>query len=164
MRLGDIHIGQRVYIRGQSGVWRVRDIGLLLIRVWREKGGEAMDVEPGKLTAGPPVPQTPNQDPPGFDPGVCGCPACHELYWAWGNRQRCAKCGFEYPVNAWPMYAKGVQARRRDRANTDRGRYGHDQDMADPYYRYGYEHPIETDLYEEFHKIDWRKVLEGAAK
>lgn len=86
----------------------------------------------------------------GADPGLCSCPACHQMYWQWGRRQQCKKCGFEYPTDAWPMYSWGSQDAKRE----PNPRYaGH------PYYEYGRAHPFAGDLYEEFHRINWREVI-----
>ena len=95
----------------------------------------------------------------GADPGVCSCPACGEFYWMWGRRQRCVKCGFEYPTDAWPMYSYGVQAAL---SGVHRGpnekAYRHDERMKHPYYRYGLEHPV-ADAHGEFKRLDWRAIL-----
>lgn len=103
----------------------------------------------------------------GADPGVCSCPACGEYYWCWGRMQRCIKCSFEYPTDAWPKYSAGVNARRRfdspppalsspDIMNRFRAR--HARDMKHPYYRYGFEHPPDS-AFDEFKRIDWKSVL-----
>jgi len=96
------------------------------------------------------------------DPGVCSCPACGESYWCWGRRQRCRKCGFEYPTDAWPMYADGVYAARfgNREGNTARAAR-HKERMGHPYYRYGFEHPVDTDLYDTFHALPWRKIMDN---
>ena len=89
----------------------------------------------------------------GADPGICSCPKCRVMYWAFGRRQRCRKCGFEYPTDAWPMYSWGVQASQRpDLA------YRHEERLGHPYYRYGFEHPVE-EAFEEFDRIDWQSVM-----
>lgn len=108
------------------------------------------------------------------DPGCCSCPVCREYYWAWGNRQRCVKCGFEYPVDAWPMYSWGVQdawwmsgimkSPDPDFAEIHKlGIIGRRKiRMQHEYYRYGFEHPPQgpaINLVKEFERIDWRKVL-----
>ena len=104
----------------------------------------------------------------GADPGICSCPACHEMYWMWGRKQRCAKCGFEYPTNAWPMYSWGVQARRcednpppafDDPHVRARIRERHEKSMGHPYYRYGYDNPAGGDICDAFKQIDWREVM-----
>lgn len=106
----------------------------------------------------------------GADPGVCACPACHRYYWLWGRRHRCSKCGFEYPTDWWPMYSWGVaEATRQQRmagrivdermkecfARMHRERIGH------PYYRYGYEHPVDGNVFGEAMRIDWRSAISG---
>lgn len=95
----------------------------------------------------------------GADPGVCSCPACNEYYWCWGTKQKCSECGFEYPTDWWPMYSYGVQAATRKIDPGERP-YNHDKRMENPYYRYGYEHPVE-DPVKERNKIDWRSVMGG---
>lgn len=89
----------------------------------------------------------------GADPGICSCPACHENYWHLGRKQRCRKCGFEYLTDAWPMYSYGVQNghRREDRIHIPGA-------MKHPYYKYGFEHPVD-DAWKEFHKLDWRRIM-----
>lgn len=71
------------------------------------------------------------------DPGICSCPACGEMYWCWGNVQRCRACTFEYPTDWWPMYSWGTSAAKSTR------RYRHDERMQHPYYRYGFENSVE---------------------
>lgn len=97
----------------------------------------------------------------GADPGLCSCPSCGETYWAWGRRQRCDRCGFEYPTDWWPMYSYGVQA-----AKTGDARHGnkmlmerHERRLDHPYYRYGFEHPVD-DAWLEKDRINWRTVFE----
>lgn len=88
----------------------------------------------------------------GADPGICSCPACQQMYEAWGDIQRCKECRFEYPTDAWAMYSYGVQEARRQSGFRLKQRLNH------PYYRYGYEHPVE-EPWEEFHKIDWKTAI-----
>ncbi len=92
------------------------------------------------------------------DPGCVTCPACGETYWAWGRRHRCVKCGFEYPTDWWPMYSYGVHA-----AKSERGRYKHEERLSHPYYRYGFEHPVD-DAWEQHDKINWRAAMARASK
>lgn len=102
----------------------------------------------------------------GADPGVCSCPACHQMYWAWGTKQRCVTCGFEYPTDWWPMYSYGVnEAKRQGRGWAFLGPdaiHGlsslHESRLPHLYYRYGFEHPVE-DAYAESERIDWRTVM-----
>lgn len=89
----------------------------------------------------------------GDDPGVVSCPNCKAEYWAFGEVQQCSICGFKFPVNWWPMYSWGVSAGKRKRA----GKL-HDERMGNPYYRFGYEHPVE-DAWVEHDKIDWKKAI-----
>lgn len=90
----------------------------------------------------------------GADPGVCSCPACGVMYWAWGRVQRCVKCSLEYPTDWWPMYSWGVSSARQEATR----RYRHDERMKHPYYRYGFEHPV-ADPWEECHTEAWRAAV-----
>lgn len=103
----------------------------------------------------------------GADPGVCSCPNCGEYYWAWGIKQRCRKCAFEYPVDWWPMYSYGVQQRNREadpppacreKHFRDYLKREHERRISHPYYRYGYEHPVK-DPWAEHDKIPWKTVM-----
>ena len=94
----------------------------------------------------------------GADPGCVACPSCGVYYWMFGWRQRCRECGFEYPTDWWPMYSDGVSA-----GLSDQQRYRHAARMANPYYRYGFEHPV-ADAWEQSKLIDWRVAMEGGAK
>lgn len=87
------------------------------------------------------------------DPGVCICPNCHEYFWAWGRTIQCTECDFQFPTGWWGMYAWGVQAGRNPNY-----RYKHDERMKHPYYRYGFQHPVE-DAWAEHEKIDWKTVI-----
>jgi hypothetical protein len=112
-------------------------------------------------------------DPPDFDlaaakkrersdPGICTCPACRAKHYAWGRRQRCKVCAFEFPTDAWSMYLQGVQA-----SHPDYPRKRHEERMAHPYYRFGFLHPREGDCFDtwdRYHALDWRKIIEGEAK
>lgn len=86
------------------------------------------------------------------DPGCCSCPKCHKYHWSFGRRHRCTGCGFEYPVDWWPMYSWGVSAARHGDP------HNHAERMKCPYYRYGYEHPV-GDPCDERDRIDWPTVL-----
>jgi hypothetical protein len=99
----------------------------------------------------------------GADPGCCSCPACGEMHWAWGKRQRCTQCAFEYPTDWWSMYSQGVSAANSPRLTTHNESLGrlHQQRLAHPCYRYGFEHPV-ADAWEERSKIDWEAVLKVA--
>ena len=88
----------------------------------------------------------------GADPGCCTCPNCGEYYWSWGRIVECLDCGFQFPTDWWPMYSWGVQAANR------RERYKHDERMEHPYYRYGFENPVD-DPWEQHDKIAWKDVL-----
>lgn len=87
----------------------------------------------------------------GMDPGCCACPACRADYWQWGSRIECLDCGFRFPTDAWPMYSWGVQAGMRERPDGAR--------MAHPYYRYGFEHPVEGDIYGTFERLKWGEIF-----
>ncbi len=96
----------------------------------------------------------------GADPGVCSCPSCGRNHWAFGNRQRCTRCAFEYPTDWWPMYSYGVHAAQM---HIPAGQVPfmatlHVERMAHPYYRYGFEHPVEN-AWKEHDQIDWCSVL-----
>ncbi len=120
------------------------------------------------------------------DPGICSCPACGQMHWAWGNRQRCLKCEFEYPTDAWAMYSWGVQAAWRTGGDATKITFPSDRkNLSHPYFRYGFENPInraaydaqkttETkrgksydvrriDLHDVFKLIDWRSIMSAAA-
>jgi hypothetical protein len=88
----------------------------------------------------------------GADPGVCSCPCCGAMYWAWGNRQRCRDCDFEYPTDWWPMYSWGCQAAKSPH------RYDHERRMKHPYYRYGFENHV-ANAWENRLRVDWRSVV-----
>lgn len=94
----------------------------------------------------------------GADPGICSCPACHENYWMLGRRQRCVKCGFEYPTDAWPMYSYGTQASMKECP------YKHEERLSHLYYKYGFEHSAKTP-WKEYKRLDWQKIIEeGGAR
>ena len=103
----------------------------------------------------------------GADPGCCACPSCRQMYWAWGRKVQCVKCGFTFPTDWWPMYSYGVNAAHRRNnvlgpGNAIEAQAGlghlHRSRMVHPYYRYGYEHPVE-DAWKERDTIDWRAVI-----
>jgi hypothetical protein len=93
------------------------------------------------------------------DPGVCSCPCCGTMHWAWGRRQRCTACGWEYPTDWWGMYAWGCAA--AEGRGTVAPRL-HRERLSHPYYRHGFEHPAESP-WDERLKVDWRAVLAGGA-
>ena len=95
----------------------------------------------------------------GADPGICSCPVCDSSYWAWGLRQRCKQCQFEYPTDWWSMYAWGVSATKAPQwvRESKQCQREHEKRIAHPYYRYGFEHPVE-DAWDERLKVDWRLV------
>lgn len=89
----------------------------------------------------------------GADPGIVSCPACGIHLWGWGVRLQCPDCSFEFPRDWWSMYSWGVGAAKQA------VRYKHDARMDHPYYRYGFEHPVD-DPWEEHDKIDWAWAVE----
>jgi hypothetical protein len=101
----------------------------------------------------------------GADPGCCSCPACQKYYWAWGRRQRCAACGFEYETDAWAMYSWGTHAGRvaagkvkmEPRMISYFAKSAQER-MSHPYYRYGYEHPVDKPQ-DEFKRLNWREIF-----
>jgi hypothetical protein len=87
------------------------------------------------------------------------------MYWSWGTRVRCVKCGFEFLTDWWPMYSYGVSAATGEPrgakvhiGNNQNLRNLHERRLSHPYYRYGFDHPVE-DPWKEHDKIDWRIVL-----
>lgn len=106
----------------------------------------------------------------GADPGCCSCPKCRETVWKWGRRVKCPECGFEYPTDWWPSYQRGVahalDVAAYERNELDEPRLGmmrhhaesHEKNArTDPYYRHGFENPVE-DAWAEHDKIDWEEV------
>lgn len=100
----------------------------------------------------------------GADPGVCSCPACGEYYWAWGNRQRCKQCAFEYPTDWWPMYSWGAQeGQRKMRLGLSwnpSATYRFDERMRHPYYAFGFHHPT-GDPWGTCHTLEWREQIKS---
>jgi len=96
------------------------------------------------------------------DPGVCSCPACGAMYWCWGNVQRCRACAFEYPTDWWAMYSWGAQAGYRKTTLglswNPSAAYRFDDRMKHPYYRYGFEHPVE-DPWKTTKTQEWRDAI-----
>ena len=101
----------------------------------------------------------------GADPGCCSCPKCGEMYWSWGTVAECLDCHFRFPTNWWAAYSWGVQAAKRDKdwvhqnpSWTSYLKEKHAASIGHPYYRYGYEHPVE-DAWKEHDKIPWAEVV-----
>ena len=94
----------------------------------------------------------------GADPGVCTCPNCHLYYWSFGTLIECRECHFQFPTDWWPMYSYGVNAARRIFSDDL-----HRERLQDPYYRYGFEHPV-TNPWEQHDKIDWKKELASVCR
>lgn len=98
----------------------------------------------------------------GADPGICSCPSCHEMYWMWGRIQECVKCGFEYPVDAWPMFSWGTQAKWRIANRSKRIEQFDNDRMWHPYFCYGFEQgPDQSvgDLHKFYESQDWRTIM-----
>lgn len=88
----------------------------------------------------------------GADPGCCSCPACGKMYWAWGRVQKCRACAFEYPTDWWAMYSWGASRIH------PKQRYKHEERMNHPYYRYGFEHPVD-DPWAATKTPEWRESI-----
>ena len=107
----------------------------------------------------------------GADPGCCSCPDCQQYFWKFGKIIQCTECGFQFNSDWWEMYSYGVSdsktlnspgrfpdpafaqimvARIKER-KLDR--------MKHPYYRYGFEHPVE-DAWAEHDKLPWKQIME----
>lgn len=108
----------------------------------------------------------------GADPGCCSCPACGEYYWAWGRKQRCVKCSFEYETDWWPRYSEGCNHGRimsgahvcPDAEFSERMKRSIRRDLArnmqHPYYKFGFEHPV-ADAWWCQRMIDWPSAVKG---
>lgn len=90
----------------------------------------------------------------GADPGVCSCPNCHEYYWSWGRVVECLDCGFRFPTDSWAMYSWGVQAARPSPM-----KHRVEERLAHPYYRYGYEHPVDNPIHDHYEKLPWKELV-----
>lgn len=93
------------------------------------------------------------------DPGCCHCPKCHADYWAWGILLKCRVCDFVFPSNAWSMYSWGTQHHKTPKEIRDQLSPLHERRMAHPYYRYGHEHPTDSDVWETFNTLDWGEIF-----
>lgn len=91
----------------------------------------------------------------GADPGCCTCPNCGEYYWAWGRIIECLDCQFQFPTDWWAMYSWGVQATRNPVFRVD---HIHKKRLEHPYYRYGFEHPV-NDAWKEHDKLPWKQII-----
>lgn len=98
----------------------------------------------------------------GADPGICSCPSCNEMYWAFGRAQRCVVCGFEYPTDAWAMFSWGTQARWSKERNEGMSKMDADR-MWHPYFCYGYENGPDRDesksLHAWYEEQDWKIIM-----
>lgn len=92
----------------------------------------------------------------GADPGVCSCPVCNAMYWAWGRVQRCKRCGFEYPTDWWCMYSWGAQARQAGR--TIFGRLTQERYDKHKYYRWAFDHSA-TPSMEAARVVAWQTIF-----
>ena len=90
----------------------------------------------------------------GSDPGVVSCPVCWEFYWNFGFVQRCRHCSFRFPTDWWPMYSWGCQRHRTPERIRRAMEADHERRLAHPYYRYGFEHPVD-DPSAQAHRVDW---------
>lgn len=109
----------------------------------------------------------------GADPGCCTCPNCGEYFWQWGTLIECTECHFRFPPDWWPRYSEGVSDRktvsgeRKIRDEQARQRWISsineklEKSMRHPYYRYGYEHPVES-AWETHDKLPWKEIMEAA--
>ncbi len=98
----------------------------------------------------------------GADPGICSCPCCGEMYWAWGREQKCIDCGFAYPTDWWAMYSWGAQAAQHKDRNV--ASKTHAKYMGSKYYRWAFEHSA-TPSMEAAKVVAWRTIFpEDAAK
>lgn len=102
------------------------------------------------------------------DPGCVSCPNCGQHYWNWGRVVECLDCGFQFPTDWWEKYSWGVQHAKRLKnpppAFSDPGFRGmaeerHQQYMAHPYYRHGFENPVEN-AWQARQLIPWRTIIE----
>jgi hypothetical protein len=102
------------------------------------------------------------------DPGCCTCPMCGAGYWAWGRRQRCKACQFEYETDWWSMYSYGVGKAHMQKQKGALAMKGlqdlHERRMTHPYYRYGFEHPVDSAYDIAFsrdpgERINWSEVI-----
>lgn len=104
----------------------------------------------------------------GADPGCMSCPNCGEMYWAWGRVAECLDCHFRFPTDWWAAYSWGVQQKNREvnppPAMRDDSAFRsyrverRDAALLHPYYRYGYENPVE-DAWKERDQIPWKDAV-----
>ncbi len=106
----------------------------------------------------------------GADPGCCSCPNCGQYFWNCGRIIECTECQFQFPTDWWPMYSYGV-GDKRTLSNPERFPdpnfrnlmiMGIEERMPErikhPYYRYGFEHPVES-AWEQHDKLPWREIM-----
>jgi hypothetical protein len=106
----------------------------------------------------------------GADPGCCSCPNCKRYFWAFGQIIQCTECGFQFNSDWWPMYSYGVSDAKTlsgDRVFPDESfrlrlidgiRERMPQRIQHPYYRYGFEHPVE-DAWAEHDRLPWKEIM-----
>lgn len=99
----------------------------------------------------------------GADPGICSCPCCGEMYWAWGARQRCVDCGFEYDTSWWAMYSWGAQAARRGEKVENFSDYQKRYWDNSKYFRWAFENKAEPSM-EAARAVDWKTVFPEDAR
>lgn len=106
----------------------------------------------------------------GADPGCCSCPNCKQMFWAFGRVIECTECKFQFPTDWWSKYGSGVSDARRLNGSTVcpdpqvnermltlvRGEL--EERMKHPYYRYGFEHPVES-AWDEHDKLPWKEIM-----
>ena len=95
------------------------------------------------------------------DPGVCSCPCCGAMYWAWGRVQECRACHFRYPTDWWPMYSYGASAGRLgDKLDHlgSLGTYTSQQRMKHKYFRWAYENKPKGGI-DGARLIKWREIF-----
>lgn len=90
------------------------------------------------------------------DPGCCSCPACRKHHWAWGRRQRCTGCGFEYPTGWYGIVREGQDDRGTQPLPTTAPKH-----PDCPYYMQGW-HSRGTD-YHEIQASNWRSIVASFA-
>jgi hypothetical protein len=92
----------------------------------------------------------------GADPGCVSCPACRRYHWAWGGRQRCTACAFEYPTSWRSLLSDGSR---------DRGTLplppSPPKRPACPYYMRGWREPGLT--FADGDRVDWRAAVAAFA-
>lgn len=94
----------------------------------------------------------------GADPGLCSCPCCDQMFWAWGRRQRCTECGFEYDTDWWAMYSWGGQEARRGPDHPVYRGKTHEKYMRSKWYRWAFENAAEPTM-EAAKVVAWKTIF-----